>query len=103
MLGSTPQATADLVVQALNRSGQRGVMYGGWGALKATRVPETVFLTESVPHTWLFPYMAAVVHHGGAGTTGAVLRAGVPSIVIPFFGDQLYGLLPSSPGGVATS
>jgi len=42
------------------------------------------------PHTWLFPRMAAVVHHGGAGTTAAGLRAGVPSVVIPFFGDQPF-------------
>jgi UDP:flavonoid glycosyltransferase YjiC (YdhE family) len=44
----------------------------------------------SAPHTWLFPRMAAVVHHGGAGTTAAGLRAGVPSIVVPFFGDQPF-------------
>jgi UDP-glucoronosyl and UDP-glucosyl transferase len=43
---------------------------------------------DSVPHSWLFPRVAAVVHHGGAGTTAAGLQAGVPSIIIPFFGDQ---------------
>lgn len=43
---------------------------------------------DAVPHDWLFPQVAAVVHHGGAGTTAAGLRAGVPSIVIPFMGDQ---------------
>jgi sterol 3beta-glucosyltransferase len=49
-----------------------------------------VFMVESVPHSWLFSQVAAVVHHGGAGTTAAGLRAGVPSIVIPFFGDWLF-------------
>ena len=43
-----------------------------------------------MPHDWLFPQVAAVVHHGGAGTTAAGLRAGVPSINIPFFGDQPF-------------
>jgi UDP:flavonoid glycosyltransferase YjiC (YdhE family) len=47
-------------------------------------------MVDSVPFAWLFPRMAAVVHHGGAGTTAAGLRAGVPSIVVPFFGDQPY-------------
>jgi sterol 3beta-glucosyltransferase len=45
---------------------------------------------DSAPHDWLFPKMAAVVHHGGAGTTAAALRAGIPSVVIPFFADQFY-------------
>ena len=47
-------------------------------------------MIDSVPHAWLFPRVAAVVHHGGAGTTAAGLRAGVPTIVIPFFGDQPF-------------
>ena len=48
-----------------------------------------MFYAGDVPHAWLFPRMAAVVHHGGAGTTGAGLRAGVPSILTPFAGDQV--------------
>ena len=47
-------------------------------------------MVDSVPFAWLFPRVAAVVHHGGAGTTSAGLRAGVPSVVVPFFGDQPY-------------
>ena len=43
---------------------------------------------DDVPHQWLFPRMAALVHHGGAGTTAAALRSGVPSVVVPFGGDQ---------------
>jgi sterol 3beta-glucosyltransferase len=49
-----------------------------------------VFGIESIPHDWLFPRMSAVVHHGGAGTTAAALRAGVPSVVLPFFADQPF-------------
>jgi hypothetical protein len=47
-------------------------------------------MVKSVPHSWLFLQVAAVVHHGGAGTTAAGPRAGVPSIVILFFGDRLF-------------
>ncbi|HET7090157.1 MAG TPA: nucleotide disphospho-sugar-binding domain-containing protein, partial [Anaerolineae bacterium] len=45
---------------------------------------------DAVPHEWLFPRMAAIVHHGGAGTTAEAVRAGVPSIVTPFFADQPF-------------
>jgi sterol 3beta-glucosyltransferase len=85
-----PLETADLVLAALDRSGQRGILVSGWGGLSQANLPATVHMVESVPHSWLFPRVSAVVHHGGAGTTAAGLRAGVPSIVIPFFGDQLF-------------
>jgi sterol 3beta-glucosyltransferase len=85
-----PEATADLVLQAIARTGQRAILQAGWGGLSKADVPDNVLMVNSVPHSWLFPRMAAVVHHGGAGTTAAGLRAGVPSIVIPFFGDQPF-------------
>jgi sterol 3beta-glucosyltransferase len=85
-----PAETADLVLAALARTGQRAILQSGWGGLKKTNLPEHVLMVDSISHSWLFPRMAAVVHHGGAGTTAAGLRAGVPSIVIPFFGDQLF-------------
>ena len=52
--------------------------------------PDSILKIESAPHDWLFPRMAAVVHHGGAGTTAAGLRAGRPTVVCPFFGDQPF-------------
>jgi sterol 3beta-glucosyltransferase len=85
-----PEETADLVLQAIARTQQRAILQSGWGGLRTTDVPDHVLLIDSVPHAWLFPRMSAVVHHGGAGTTAAGLRAGVPSIVIPFFGDQPF-------------
>jgi sterol 3beta-glucosyltransferase len=85
-----PAETADLVLAALDRAGQRGILVSGWGGLSQANLPDTVHMMESVSHSWLFPRVAAVVHHGGAGTTAAGLRAGVPSIVVPFFGDQLF-------------
>jgi UDP:flavonoid glycosyltransferase YjiC (YdhE family) len=90
MVSRKPEETADLVLQALARTGQRGILSSGWGGLKKTDLPETVFMIGSVPHNWLFPKMAAVVHHGGVGTTAAGLRAGIPAIVTPFFGDQPF-------------
>ncbi|HQZ21448.1 MAG TPA: glycosyltransferase [Thermoflexales bacterium] len=90
MSNRNPQETANLVLRALEQTGQRAVMLAGWGGLRADNAPSSVFVIDSVPHAWLFPRMAAVVHHGGAGTTAAGLRAGVPSVIIPFFGDQPF-------------
>ncbi|WP_410642613.1 glycosyltransferase [Amycolatopsis sp. lyj-346] len=77
------EATFAVVRTALRRAGLRGILGAG---------PDTDDLPTvgDVPHEWLFPRMAAVVHHGGAGTTAAGLRAGVPSLVCPVFSDQPY-------------
>jgi sterol 3beta-glucosyltransferase len=81
--------TTELVIDALKHSGQRGILATGWGGISRIKnIPEDIFILESAPHSWLFPKMAAVIHHGGAGTTAAGLRAGVPSIVIPSSNDQ---------------
>jgi sterol 3beta-glucosyltransferase len=82
------QAT-DIMIRALALSGQRGILATGWsGISKLNQNPDNIFVLESAPHTWLFPRMAAIVHHGGAGTTAAGLRAGVPNVVVPFSNDQ---------------
>lgn len=85
-----PLEAGHLAVDALERSGQRGVVASGWGGLTPATVPASVYLVSEVPHLWLFERMSAVVHHGGAGTTGAGLRAGIPSMIIPFMGDQPF-------------
>jgi UDP:flavonoid glycosyltransferase YjiC (YdhE family) len=90
MAGRNPEQLAGLVVAALARSGQRGILLTGWGGLRAAQVPENVFVVESAPHSWLFPRTAAVVHHGGAGTTAEGLRAGVPNVIVPFAFDQPF-------------
>jgi sterol 3beta-glucosyltransferase len=90
MAGKDPERLAALVVKALVKSGQRGVLLTGWGGMRALNVPESVFILDSVPHSWLFPRMAAVVHHGGAGTTAEGLRAGVPTVILPFAVDQMF-------------
>jgi sterol 3beta-glucosyltransferase len=90
MAGRRPEQLARLVLEALARSGQRGVLLTGWGGIQALDVPDTVLVIDSVPHSWLFPQMAAVVHHGGAGTTGEGLRAGAPTVIVPFVVDQPF-------------
>lgn len=85
-----PARTTRIVLGALERAGQRGVLLTGWGGLRRADVPASVHVADNVPHDWLFPRMAAVVHHGGAGTTAAGLRAGVPSVIIPHFADQPF-------------
>src|SRR5207253_4095871 len=71
-------------------TGNRAILMSGWGGLSASVESRDVCMVENVPHDWLFPRMSALVHHGGAGTTSAGLRAGVPSVVSPFFGDQFF-------------
>ena len=89
MTGGDPEGTLRLILEALKLSRQRGVILSGWAGLaEDRRLPEYACAVDSVPHSWLFPRVAAVIHHGGAGTTGAGLRAGVPSILIPFVADQ---------------
>ncbi|NOX63162.1 MAG: glycosyltransferase family 1 protein [Chloroflexi bacterium] len=90
MVHHAPEEMAEIVLNALDATKQRGVLLTGWGGLRQSDLPDHVIKIESAPHDWLFPQMRAVVHHGGAGTTAAGLRAGAPSIIIPFFGDQPF-------------
>lgn len=87
---ASPDATTCLILDALKLTGQRAVLYGGWAGLGRSELPGTVYRLDYAPHSWLFPRMAAVVHHAGAGTTAAALRAGVPSVTIPRSGDQPF-------------
>jgi UDP:flavonoid glycosyltransferase YjiC (YdhE family) len=88
--GSDAQRLTRMIVDALKQSGQRGIIAQGWAGLHAEDLPGSIYLLKSAPHGWLFPRMAGVVHHGGAGTTAAGLRSGVPSFLIPHFADQPY-------------
>ena len=79
-----------IILAALKQLGQRGILLGGWGGLGSGSLPDTILRLESVPHSWLFPRVAVVVHHGGAGTTATGLRYGRPTVVVPFFADQPF-------------
>jgi sterol 3beta-glucosyltransferase len=84
------QRLAEITLAALRRTGQRGVLLGGWAELQLNDQSKDVFVLDSAPHDWLFPRVALIVHHGGAGTTAAGLRAGVPNIITPFTTDQPF-------------
>lgn len=90
MSGENPIQFTKIIIEALKQTDQRGILLTGWGGLAQMDLPDRVFLLDSAPHDWLFPKMAAIIHHGGAGTTAAALKAGVPSVVVPFFGDQPF-------------
>jgi sterol 3beta-glucosyltransferase len=76
-------------VEAISMTGQRGIL--GVPAGSTEDLPRDGFMVvEAIPHAWLFPRMGLVIHHGGAGTTGAALRAGVPSVATPFTADQAF-------------
>ncbi|MGA7989365.1 MAG: glycosyltransferase [Candidatus Dormiibacterota bacterium] len=90
MKSADPVGVARLTVEALAQSGQRGVVLNDSLGISQVDASDEVLLVNSTPHDWLFPQMAAVVHHGGAGTTAAGLRAGVPTITTPAYGDQFF-------------
>lgn len=91
MTTANPGKRASILLEGLRRSGQRAVFQGGWGKLDTGRpFPKEVFPLEEAPFAWLFPKMAAILHHGGAGTTSFALRAGLPSITLPHNFDQPY-------------
>jgi len=90
MIPRDPAAFTETVRRALALCGRPAVALTGWGALDPATFGPDVYPVERVPHDWLFPRVAAVVHHGGAGTTAAGLRAGAPTVVIPFFADQNF-------------
>jgi len=90
MAGKEPEAKARIVIEALAKAGQRGIIASGWGGLQASDLPDSIYMIDEAPHHWLFPRVSTVVHHGGAGTTAAGLYAGKPSIICPFIADQPF-------------
>ncbi|MEH7872199.1 glycosyltransferase [Rhizobium laguerreae] len=90
MPGVGPGRMTATVVEALASQGKRGILALGGGALAADHKSGHVHVVRDAPHDWLFPEVSAVIHHGGAGTTAAALRAGKPMIICPFFGDQPF-------------
>jgi len=85
-----PRRTTRALVEALGTCGRRGVILSGWAGLGDAGLPPGVFIARSAPHGRLLPRVAALVHHGGAGTTAAAARAGLPQVVVPHFVDQYY-------------
>ena len=89
-----PLKLTSIIQQALEQTGQRAILATGWGGIQAAshyqEQPGSIYTLDYVPHDWLFPRLSAVVHHGGAGTTAATIRHGLPAVILPFFGDQPF-------------
>jgi len=80
----------EIAAQALKRSGQRGILLTGWEGMVEAPVSDRLYSVAEAPHDWLYPQTAGVIHHGGAGATAAGLRAGAPSLLVPFMADQPF-------------
>lgn len=85
-----PEEVSALVLEAAKAARVRLVLLSGWAGLTSQQLSRDVISLSDVPHSWLYPRCSAVVHHGGAGTTAAAVRAGVPAVVVPFHGDQPF-------------
>ncbi len=90
MSGRNPKRLTGMIVEALEQTGHRGILATGWGGLETDDLPDTILAIDQAPHDWLFKHIAAVVHHGGAGSTAAGLLAGKPTLICPFFADQPF-------------
>ncbi|MFE2854871.1 glycosyltransferase [Streptomyces lavendulae] len=88
MAAGEGERLGEIAVRALRRAGLRGVLQSGSAGLAADG--DDVLTVGDLPHALLFPRLAAVVHHAGAGTAAAVLRAGVPSVTVPVAADQPF-------------
>lgn len=90
MTTGDPTRLSRIVVDGIERAGVRAILATGWGAMDNMNVPETIHVIGGAPHDALFRYVCAVVHHGGAGTTAAGLRAGLPTLICPLAFDQPF-------------
>ncbi|WP_432799421.1 glycosyltransferase [Poriferisphaera sp. WC338] len=90
MSGRNPKRLTQIAVDAVLQTHQRGIIATGWGGLDPKELPRSMMKIDHAPHDWLFQRVAAVVHHGGAGSTAAGLRAGKPTVICPFFADQPF-------------
>ncbi|KAI0304370.1 hypothetical protein B0F90DRAFT_1948660 [Multifurca ochricompacta] len=92
-----PKLVTERLIRAVLKSNVRAIVSKGWSARMSkskgeddATFPEECYSLDRVPHDWLFPQIDAALHHGGAGTTGASLRAGIPTLIRPWFGDQFF-------------
>lgn len=101
MAGTDPGRAGSIVAEAVSRAGVRALIVSGWGGIRLDDLPDGVLVLDQAPHDWLFPRTAAIVHHGGSGTTGAALAAGRPQVICPFVADQPFWAARAHAIGVA--
>lgn len=89
MVNKNAEKVDAVICEALKQTNNRGIILSGWGSAKRESTNDLLYL-ESSPHDWLLPKSKMLIHHGGAGTTSAGLRAGIPQVVVPFMADQPF-------------
>ncbi len=89
MVNRDSEKIDSIVRKALDQTGNRGIILSGWSGIKSMTSGDLLYL-ESASHDWLLPRCKMLIHHGGAGTTAAGLRAGIPNVVVPFMADQPF-------------
>ena len=90
MINKRSQQIHQMIVDVINTCQGRAILLTGWSKFKPVSQSENILILDEAPHEWLFPRCKAVIHHGGAGTTAAGLRAGIPSIILPHAADQPF-------------
>ena len=89
MVNRDQERIDQIIRESLKKTGNRGIILSGWSGMKKAPLNDLLYL-KAAPHDWLLPRCKMIIHHGGAGTTAAGLRAGIPNIVVPFMGDQPF-------------
>jgi UDP:flavonoid glycosyltransferase YjiC (YdhE family) len=90
MIGRNLEQVTRIVIDAVRECGRRAVLLSGWAGIGDAELGDSIYRLEAAPHEWLYPRVAAAVHHGGAGSTAASLRAGLPTVIVPHLGDQPF-------------
>ena len=85
-----PDEATAIIREAIHLAGIRAILSRGWAGLGSGIEDPEILVVGDLPHDWLFPHLAGICHHGGAGTVAAGLRAALPTVVVPFFGDQYF-------------
>lgn len=102
MVSEQSEVLAESILEAVRELGLRVVFASGWGGIgEVFKGQPDVIVEEEIPHSWVFPRVKAVIHHGGAGTTSAACHAGTPQILCPFFGDQQFWAMRARDLGVS--
>lgn len=90
MILKNPKKKLDIIISALCKTKQRGIILGEWGNLKPDDLPSNIYFIDSIPHRWIFSRVKCIIHHGGSGTTAESILSGKPILIIPFILDQFF-------------